>query len=95
MEEYMLPCLNKKLFGIECLGCGIQSATAFLFKGEFLLAFKTYPAIYTLILLVLFLISTFFIEYKYGKLIKILLISINILIIIVSYFIKMYATYHV
>ncbi|HAT65131.1 MAG TPA: DUF2752 domain-containing protein [Flavobacteriaceae bacterium] len=95
MEEYMLPCLNKKLFGIECLGCGIQRATAFLFKGEFLLAFKTYPAIYTLILLVLFLISTFFIEYKYGKLIKILLISINILIIIVSYFIKMYATYHV
>jgi len=91
----MLPCLNKKLFGIECLGCGIQRATAFLFKGEFLLAFKTYPAIYTLILLVLFLISTFFIEYKYGKLIKILLISINILIIIVSYFIKMYATYHV
>ena len=95
MEEYMLPCLNKKLFGIECLGCGIQRATAFLFKGEFLLAFKTYPAMYTLILLVLFLISTFFIEYKYGKLIKILLISINILIIIVSYFIKMYATYHV
>ena len=64
MEEYMLPCLNKKLFGIECLGCGIQRATAFLFKGEFLLAFKTYPAIYTLILLVLFLISTLFIKYK-------------------------------
>ena len=95
MDELMLPCLNKKLLGFECLGCGIQRATAFLFKGEFLLAFKTYPAIYTLILLVLFLISTFFIEYKYGKLIKILLISINILIIIVSYFIKMYATYHV
>ncbi|MBW2938952.1 DUF2752 domain-containing protein [Aureisphaera sp. CAU 1614] len=95
MEEYMLPCLNKKLFGIECLGCGIQRATAFLFKGEFLLAFKAYPAIYTLILLVLFLISTFFIEYKYGKFIKVFLISINILIIIVSYFIKMYTTYHV
>ncbi len=94
MEEYMLPCLNKKLFGIECLGCGIQRATAFLFKGEFLLAFKTYPAIYTLILLVLFLISTLFIKYKYGKWIKIFLISINILIIIGSYFIKMNATYH-
>ena len=94
MEEYMLPCLNKELFGIECLGCGIQRATAFLFKGEFLLAFKTYPAIYTLILLVLFLISTFFIKYKYGRFIKIFLISINILIIIISYFIKMQSTYH-
>ena len=94
MEEYMLPCLNKQLFGIECLGCGIQRATAFLFRGEFLLAFKTYPAIYTLILLTLFLISTLFIKYKHGRIIKIFLISINILIIIVSYFIKMYATYH-
>ena len=94
MEEYMLPCLNKQLFGIECLGCGIQRATAVLFRGEFLLAFKTYPAIYTLILLVLFLVSTLFIKYRYGRIIKIFLITINIVIIIVSYFIKMYATYH-
>lgn len=89
MEDHMLPCLNKKLFGIDCLGCGIQRATALLFKGEFYAAFKMYPAIYTLIILALFLLSTFFIKIKYAKQIKIALIAINILIIIVSYMIKM------
>ncbi|MEZ4857628.1 MAG: DUF2752 domain-containing protein, partial [Flavobacteriaceae bacterium] len=93
MEEYMLPCLNKQLFGIECLGCGIQRATALLFKGEFMAAFKMYPAIYTLILLVLFLLSTFFIKYKFQKIIKISLIILNVVIIIVSYFIKMNSIY--
>ena len=94
MEEYMLPCLNKQLFGIECLGCGIQRAAALLFRGEFIAAFKMYPAIYTLFLLVVFLIFTFFIKFKYQKPIKIFLIAINIIIIIVSYFLKMNAIYH-
>ncbi len=49
LEDYMIPCANKKIFGMECLGCGAQRATAFLFKGEFVLAFKMYPAIFTLL----------------------------------------------
>ena len=32
IEEYMLPCLNKKLFGFECLGCGLQRSIVLLFK---------------------------------------------------------------
>ena len=48
LEEYMLPCLNKKLFGVDCLGCGIQRALSLLIHGEFIAAFKMYPAIYTL-----------------------------------------------
>lgn len=56
VEDYMLPCINKKIFGIECLGCGTQRAAALLFKGEFIAAYKMYPAIYTLILLVLFVV---------------------------------------
>ena len=56
MEDYMLPCLHKEIFGVDCLGCGIQRATALLFRGEFIAAFKMYPAIYTLFLLVGFLV---------------------------------------
>ncbi len=48
MEEHMLPCMNKQLFGIECPGCGTQRAIAFLMEGEFYEAFKMFPAIYTL-----------------------------------------------
>jgi len=88
-EDYLLPCINKKIFGIECLGCGIQRATALLFKGEFLAAFKMYPAIYTLIILLGFLILNIFVKFKYDKKIKIALILINIAIIVISYAIKM------
>ncbi|WP_299391583.1 DUF2752 domain-containing protein [uncultured Gelidibacter sp.] len=87
-ENYMLPCLNKQLFGLECLGCGIQRASLLVFKGEFVLAFKTYPAIYTLILLALFLIFNLFIRFKYDYGIKIGLISLNVIIIVVSFLIK-------
>ena len=85
----MLPCLNKKFFGIDCLGCGIQRALALLFKGEFIAAFKMYPAIYTLLLLALVIIINYFYKIKFAqKLISILAIS-SILIIVISYVIKM------
>ena len=88
-EDYLLPCINKKIFGIECLGCGIQRATVLLFKGEFLAAFKMYPALYTLIILLGFLILNIFVKFKYDKPIKIALILINIAIIVISYAVKM------
>jgi hypothetical protein len=50
MEEYMLPCLSKKLFGIDCFGCGIQRSFVLLMQGEFEAAFYMYPAIYSMLL---------------------------------------------
>ncbi len=88
MEENMLPCLSKKIFGIDCLGCGAQRATAFLFKGEFLAAFKMYPGIYPLLFLVLFLVFDLFVKTKYAKFIKIILGVTTVLTIVISYFIK-------
>ncbi|MEO8932792.1 MAG: DUF2752 domain-containing protein [Xanthomarina sp.] len=84
----MLPCLNKQLFGIECLGCGIQRATLLFFRGDFLMAFKTYPAIYTLFLLTLFLIFNLFIKFKFDYSIKMGLIVLNVIIVVTSYLIK-------
>ncbi len=88
-EDYMLPCLNKKLLGIECLGCGIQRATILLFQGEFKAAFFMYPAIYSLFLLALFLIFNLFVKFKFDQTIKMGLIILNVAIIVISYFIKM------
>lgn len=84
----MFPCLNKQLFSIECMGCGIQRATFLVFKGDFILAFKMYPAIYTLFLLTLFLIFNLFIKFKYDHTIKMGLIILNVSIVVISYFIK-------
>lgn len=89
MEDFMLPCLNKKLFGIECLGCGFQRATAFLFTGDFTAAFKMYPAVFTLWFLAIFILLSIFININNARNIRKTLIIINAVIIVVSYIYKM------
>jgi len=88
-QDYLLPCLNKKLFGIECLGCGFQRAFLFLLKGNFMEAFKMYPAIYSLLILGIFALLHWKYKFKKGRKITIALAAINLVIIVVSYIIKM------
>ncbi|TXE11807.1 DUF2752 domain-containing protein [Seonamhaeicola algicola] len=88
MEEYMLPCLNKKFFGVECFGCGMQRALALIFKGEFVQAFYMYPAIYTLILLVVLITINAFKNNKLLSKINTTLAVVNAIIIICSFIIK-------
>ena len=88
-EDLLLPCLNKKIFGVECLGCGIQRATVLFFRGEFMEALKMYPAIYTLFILILFLVFNLFVKFKHDSKIKFALIILNVLIIVISYAFKM------
>lgn len=89
MEEFMLPCLNKQLFGLDCLGCGAQRALVLVFKGEFTAAFKMFPAIYSILILLLFLITNLFIKFKGDWYFKAGLIVLNAVIIIGAYIYKM------
>lgn len=88
LEDFLIPCLNKQLFGVDCLGCGFQRAFVFLIKGDFTAAFNMYPAIYTLILLGLFIIFNFYFKFKHAYPLKMGLIFLNVLIIIASYIYK-------
>ena len=90
LEDYMLPCLNKKYFGFECMGCGLQRSIALIFKGQFLDAFFMYPAIYTIIALFGFIILNHFKNFKFGNKIIIILAISNVIIIIGSYLLKLY-----
>lgn len=87
-EDYMLPCLSKQLLNLECFGCGLQRSTLLLFQGQFISAFKMYPAIYTLILLAAFLILNPYLKFKNTERIKITLVVLNIAIIVTNYIIK-------
>ena len=86
MEEYMLPCMNKKIFGVECFGCGTQRSLALLLKGDFVGAFNMYPAIFTTLLFFV-VVGLHFIDKSrnYHKAI-ISLAVINAVIMVVSYF---------
>lgn len=81
--------MNKKLFGVECLGCGTQRALVMLLKGEFTAAFHQFPAIFTTLLFFGILIVHFIDKSRnYHKLIVSIAI-INAIIMIVSYIYKM------
>jgi hypothetical protein len=89
IEEYMLPCINQSLFGVDCTGCGAQRAAVLLFSGEFSKAFAMYPAIYSLVILLVFLVFNLFIKFKFDYQIKIGLIIFNAVIIGGAYIFKM------
>ena len=88
-EDYMIPCLNKKLFGFECFGCGLQRAVSLLFDGEFIAAFKMYPAIYTLISLFILIGINFFYKFKNANRIINILAIVSVITIVISYIIKL------
>ncbi len=85
----MLPCLNKKLFGVDCLGCGMQRAIGLVFQGEFVAAFEIYPAIYSLIALFIYIGINFFFKFKHSNKVIGALAIITVATIIISYIIKL------
>ncbi|WP_431136622.1 DUF2752 domain-containing protein [Psychroserpens mesophilus] len=87
-EEYMLPCLNKKFLGIECMGCGMQRSVSLILHGEFTAAFHMYPAVYTLALLIGFVLLNSFKNYKYASKIIITLAIINVILIVGNFILK-------
>ena len=89
LEDYMLPCLNKKLFGMECMGCGFQRSISLLIHGEFIAAFKMYPAIFPLIALLVYVLLN--LKFKFinaQKTIRILAI-LSIILIVGNFILKM------
>jgi hypothetical protein len=90
MEDYMLPCLNKKLFGIECMGCGLQRSILLISEGDFVAAFNMYPPIYTTLLFFI-VVGLHFID-KSRNYLKIIvsLAIVNAIVMVVAYVIKMH-----
>lgn len=88
IEDYMLPCMNKKLFGIDCPGCGMQRSAFLLIKGEFAAAFEMYPAIYPMILLFTFIGINRFYSFKFENTIMNSLIIVTVGAILINYILK-------
>ena len=84
----MLPCMNKSLFGFDCIGCGAQRSILLLINGEFIKAFYQFPAIYTTILLFIFIGLHLKNKKRDYQKIIIALAIINTIIMIISYIYK-------
>ena len=88
IENYMLPCFTKQLWGFDCPGCGLQRAIIFLIQGQFGAAFKMYPAIYPMFLLFGFLIMDKLLSIKYANKITNVLIIGTVGCILTNYILK-------
>ncbi len=87
-EDYMLQCMNKKLFGLECFGCGTQRAFLLLLDGKFGEAFRLFPAVYTLILLLGFVVLSLMDRKRNYSSFLIVLGLINAILMVGSYFFR-------
>ena len=85
----MLPCINKKLFGFDCLGCGIQRSFVFLLQGDFLEAFKMYPAIYSLLIFIGYIFLNLKYNFQNSQMIIRLLLAINTFLIVGNFILKL------
>lgn len=92
-EDYMLPCLNKKMFGFDCPGCGLQRSVVHLTKGEVKQAYNMYPPVFSLLLLLAFIFLNLKYKFKNGIKIIIILAVVNTLVILINYYFKMTELY--
>ena len=87
----MLPCLNKSLFGFDCMGCGLQRSLLALFHGQFIKALWLFPAIFPLLLLATAVVLSKFYKFKFHLKTINMLSVISIGAIIANYLTKLIA----
>jgi len=89
LESHQLPCYYKKFLGIECLGCGMQTAFILLLKGEFIESLATYPALLPIILMMIYLVLHLLFKFRKGARVLKISFIFTLTIMIVSYSIKL------
>ncbi len=88
LESHQLPCYYKKFLGIECLGCGMQTAFIMLLKGEFVESFKTYPALLPVLFLMIYLLLHLIFKFRKGAQVLKISFIFTLAIMVISYIIK-------
>ncbi len=89
VEDYMLPCMTKQFLGFDCPGCGLQRSVVFLLQGDFVAAFKMYPAIFAILLLFGFLLLDNFVKVRHNNKITIFLMISSFALILGNYILKL------
>lgn len=85
LEKNQLECLYVKYFGVRCPGCGLQTSIIELLKGKFFESFKAYPPLYSIIIMLIFLILHLIFKIKNGAKILIFIYIFTSLTIIINY----------
>ncbi len=89
LEAHQLPCFYKHFLGIECPGCGMQTAFILLLKGNILESLKAYPAMLPIVFMVNFLILHLLFDFRKGASILKFSFIFTVVILVINYAVKL------
>jgi Protein of unknown function (DUF2752) len=89
IEQHLWTCPTKKYLNIDCPGCGFQRSFVHLLRGEWEASFALYPALVPILMMFLLLGLHLKYDFKHGALALRVLFAVNMVIVLVSYVIKM------
>jgi hypothetical protein len=89
LESHFMSCPYKAIAGVDCPGCGMQRSVIELLKGNFVESFLLYPALLPTVFTLLFALLHLIFKFKNGAVIIKYSFIITVVIVLVSYFIKM------
>ena len=89
LEHHLLPCPYKSLLGLDCPGCGMQRAFVALLKGNVGESLFLYPALLPVLLTLLLTLVHLSFKLKEGARYIKYSYLFSIILILVSYIIKM------
>lgn len=89
LEAHQLPCYYKKIMGIECLGCGMQSAFILLLKGQFIESLQTYPALLPVLFMLVFLALHLVFKFRKGARILKFSFIFTLAVMVINYIIHL------
>ncbi len=90
LEKLQTPCHWKKLFGLECPGCGIQRAIIELLKGNIWESILIFPALLPLIASLIILAMHFLFKFKNSLLYFKISIIFTATLMILNFLIKLF-----
>jgi len=89
LQAHMLTCWFKKIFHVDCPGCGFQRSVIDLMKGNFSASFHMYPATGLILFILSFTALHLKWNFRYGPDILKYSYIIAASVIIISYLIKL------
>ena len=87
-EGWMLPCMYKKMSGIDCPGCGFQRSFERLMSGDLSNSFDYYPPLIPVLIMCLFLVAHLIYNFRIGASILKWMFIVNSILITVNYIFK-------
>ncbi len=90
LESHTFPCFSKRIFGIDCPGCGLQRAFIELLKGNFMESIKIYPPLIPIMLLFFYLILFLIFKFEKGAFYIKIIFIFTASMIVINYLFKLF-----